>query len=272
MARQRLDRALVERGLVGSRQEAVAAIEAHRVLVGGSLAEKPARQVAAGDAIVLTGQGPRYVSRGGAKLARALEAFELSPEGRLCLDAGSSTGGFTDCLLQNGARRVVSVDVGYGQLHERLRQDPRVVVLERTNVRELNPHSLAALILSEERPSLITADLSFTSLRPVVPVLLELLDVPGELLLLCKPQFEVGREVASRGSGVVRDRQDRRSAVLELVATLEASGAAIMGVVSSPILGPAGNAEFLLHARSSGHSAPGLGAALEDALDQAEAL
>ena len=256
MARQRLDRALVERGLVGSRQEAVAAIEAHRVLVGGSLAEKPARQVAAGDAIVLTGQGPRYVSRGGAKLARALEAFELSPEG----------------LLQNGARRVVSVDVGYGQLHERLRQDPRVVVLERTNVRELNPHSLAALFQSEDRPSLVTADLSFTSLRPVVPVLLELLDAPGELLLLCKPQFEVGREVAARGSGVVRDRQDRRSAVLELVATLEASGAAIMGVVSSPILGPAGNAEFLLHARSSGHSAPGLGAALEDALDQAEAL
>jgi 23S rRNA (cytidine1920-2'-O)/16S rRNA (cytidine1409-2'-O)-methyltransferase len=272
VARLRLDRALVERGLVRSRQEAASAIEEGRVLVAGSVALKASRQVAAAEPIVLRDGGPRFVSRGGAKLAQALDAFSVDVTGRLCLDAGSATGGFTDCLLQHGARRVIAVDVGYGQLHERLRADPRVVSLERTNIRELDRRTLAQLSGDAELPSLLSADLSFISLRPLVPVLLGLVDDDAELLLLCKPQFEVGKEIASRGHGVVRARADRAGAVLELRGALEASGAAIMGIVHSPLLGPAGNAEFLLHVRTRGESSLLLDAELEAALDAVEAL
>jgi 23S rRNA (cytidine1920-2'-O)/16S rRNA (cytidine1409-2'-O)-methyltransferase len=272
VARLRLDRALVERGLVGSRQEAAKAIDEGRVLVAGSVAMKASRQVAVDEPIVLRGSGPRFVSRGGAKLEQALETFSIDVTDRLCLDAGSATGGFTDCLLQHGARRVIAVDVGYGQLHERLRADPRVVSLERRNVRELDPAALVELTGEPALPSLLSADLSFISLRPLVPVLLDLVGDDADLLLLCKPQFEVGKEVASRGHGVVRARQDRASAVVELCGALEASGAAIMGIVHSPLLGPAGNAEFLLHVRTRGESSPLLSAELEAALDAVEAL
>jgi 23S rRNA (cytidine1920-2'-O)/16S rRNA (cytidine1409-2'-O)-methyltransferase len=272
VARQRLDRALVERGLVGSRQEAARAIEEHRVLVGGVVAEKPSRQVAPADPIIVAGGGPRFVSRGGAKLDHAIERFGIVVEKRVALDAGSATGGFTDCLLQRGASCVVAVDVGYGQLHERLRADERVHSLERTNVRDLDPQAVREIVGGGGLPSLLSADLSFISLRPLVPVLLGLVDDEADLVLLCKPQFEVGRAIASRGHGVVRSREDRQFAVVELCGTLEAAGAAIMGIVSSPLLGPAGNAEFLLHVRTSGEQGCELDAAIDAALDEAEAL
>jgi len=272
MARQRLDRALVERGLADSRQAAVAAIEEGRVLVSGTIANKPARQVAPSDPIHLTGEAPRYVSRGGKKLERGLERFSVSVEGATALDAGSATGGFTDCLLQSGAALVVAVDVGYGQLHERLRQDSRVISLERTNIRDLARDEITARLAPFDPPRIVTADLSFTSLRPLVHVLLELAGPGGDLVLLCKPQFEVGRQIAARGRGVVRERSDRRDALLDVIGTFDEAGAAIMGVVSSPILGPAGNAEFLIHAVRGGRSMAEIDVTVEAALDEAEAI
>jgi 23S rRNA (cytidine1920-2'-O)/16S rRNA (cytidine1409-2'-O)-methyltransferase len=271
MARQRLDRVLVERGLVSSRQEASAAIEEHRVLVAGVVAEKASRQVAAEDPIVVTDGGTRFVSRGGLKLEHALSRFALDVTDRYALDAGSSTGGFVDCLLQHGARRVVAVDVGYGQLHEKLRQDPRVVCRERTNIRQLSTEELR-VDLAGALPTFLSADLSFISLRPLVPVLLGLVERSADLVLLCKPQFEVGRAIASKGHGVVRDREDRRAAIEAVCGALGAAGAAIMGVVSSPILGPAGNAEFCVHVRPSGMTTAQLAAQIDEALTQAEAL
>ena len=272
MTRQRLDRALVERGLVNSRQEAVSAIEDGRVLVGGASATKPARQVSPQEPIVLVGDPPRYVSRGGLKLEGALETFAVDVRDRVAVDAGSATGGFTDCLLQGGAQFVVAVDVGNGQLHERLRSDERVLSLERTNIRDLTREGLGEAIPSGVLPDLLTADLSFTSLRPLLPVLLDLVGPRGELVLLCKPQFEVGREVAAKGKGVVRSRNDRELALRDVIRSLEEAGAAIMGVVNSPILGPAGNAEFLLHVRREGTSTDALDHMVEAALDAAELL
>jgi 23S rRNA (cytidine1920-2'-O)/16S rRNA (cytidine1409-2'-O)-methyltransferase len=272
VARQRLDRALVDRGLVPSRQAAISAIETGRVLVGGTVADKPARQVAAADPIRLIGEGPRYVSRGGQKLERGLRSFSVAVSEVTAVDAGSATGGFTDCLLQAGAGRVVAVDVGYGQLHERLRSDRRVLSMERTNVRDLDRSAVADLVAPSPPPTLVTADLSFTSLRPLVPVLLDLAGPDGELVVLCKPQFEVGREVAARGRGVVRERSDRREALVGVIGTFEGAGATIMGVVSSPVLGPAGNAEFLLHARRGHPASADLLGQIERALDEVEAL
>ncbi len=271
MARQRLDRVLVSRGLVSSRQEASLAIEEHRVLVAGVVAEKASRQVAPEDPIIVTDGGARFVSRGGLKLEHALECFDLQVAGRDALDAGSSTGGFVDCLLQRGAARVVAVDVGYGQLHEKLRSDDRVISLERTNIRQLSAAELRGH-LDGALATFLSADLSFISLRPLVPVLLDLVEEEADLVLLCKPQFEVGRVIASRGHGVVKERADRRAALVGLCGALSEARAAIMGVVSSPILGPAGNAEFCLHVRPKGDPSPGLDDAIEAALDQAEAL
>ncbi len=183
------------------------------------------------------------MGRGGEKLDAALERFAVPVEGRRALDAGASTGGFTDCLLQRGAASVVTVDVGYGQLHERLRADPRVEVRERTNVRSLRPDDLGGPV------DLAVADLSFISLRTVLPVLVPLVVPGGDLVVLVKPQFEAGRREAARGAGVVRDPAVWRRVLAEVSDVAAAQGADRMGVMPSPLTGADGNVEFLLHAR-----------------------
>jgi 23S rRNA (cytidine1920-2'-O)/16S rRNA (cytidine1409-2'-O)-methyltransferase len=241
VSRRRVDVELVRRGLVSSRSEAWSAIRAGRVLVRGTPATKPTTLVGADEPLELTGPPRRFVSRGGEKLAAALDSFAIDPAGRDCLDAGASTGGFTDCLLQRGARQVVAVDVGHGQLAWSLRTDPRVTLLERTNVRDL---IAAALPFA---PSIVVGDLSFISLRLAAPPLIAVAAEGADVVLLVKPQFEAGRGAV--GGGVVRDPAVWRTAVDGVVAALRGSGASPMGVIPSPITGPAGNVEFLLHAR-----------------------
>jgi 23S rRNA (cytidine1920-2'-O)/16S rRNA (cytidine1409-2'-O)-methyltransferase len=219
------------------------------VLVGGAVADKPSRLVAESDAIVVDTGGRRFVSRGGDKLDAALDRFPIAVSGRRCLDAGASTGGFTDCLLIRGAATVLAVDVGYGQLHPRLREDDRVVVRERTNIRHLDDASLDGAD-GPDGFELIVGDLSFISLTTVVPVLVGLAAAGADLVLLVKPQFEVGHVEVSRGRGVVRDQGLRRRALDGVASALVTAGATIMGAMASPVLGPAGNAEYLLWART----------------------
>jgi 23S rRNA (cytidine1920-2'-O)/16S rRNA (cytidine1409-2'-O)-methyltransferase len=239
--RRRLDAELVRRGLAGSRAAAVRAIDAGLVTVAGRPATKPATLVSADEAVSLSGSPARYVSRAGAKLAAALDRFGIDPAGRHALDAGASTGGFTQVLLERGAAHVVAVDVGYGQLDWSLRRDARVSVLERTNVRELTAERLPYA------PDLITADLSFISLRTALPALASLASEAAETVLLVKPQFEAGRDAVGRG-GVVREPQAWAEAVAGVAGVALAGGFEPQGVMASPVLGPAGNVEFLLHA------------------------
>jgi 23S rRNA (cytidine1920-2'-O)/16S rRNA (cytidine1409-2'-O)-methyltransferase len=241
VGRRRLDVELVRRGLAGSRAEAQEAVRAGHVTVRGAPATKSTTLVAADEALAVARPARSFVSRGGEKLAAALDAFAIDPSGRDCLDAGASTGGFTDCLLQRGARHVVALDVGYGQLAWELRIDPRVTVLEKTNMRDLAADALPS------RPSLVTADLSFISLRLVVRRLIEAADPSADLVLLIKPQFEAAREQVRRG-GVVTDPDVWRRAIDQVAEATGAAGAATAGVIVSPLKGPAGNAEFLLHA------------------------
>ena len=241
MGRRRLDVELVRRGLAGTRAEAQEAVRAGHVTVKGAPATKSTTLVAADEALAVAEPGRRFVSRGGVKLAAALDAFAIDPGGRDCLDAGASTGGFTDCLLQRGARHVAALDVGYGQLAWELRTDPRVTVLEKTNVRELSADALPY------RPSLVTADLSFISLRLVVRPLIDAAGPSADLVLLIKPQFEAEREHVRPG-GVVTDPDVWRRAIDEVAEATGAAGAAAAGVIVSPVKGPAGNVEFLLHA------------------------
>ena len=233
---------MVRRGLAPTRHRARHDIEAGRVLVGGVPADKPARLVAPEDRLEVAGPGPRFVGRGGDKLDAALEHFDVRVEGRRALDAGSSTGGFTDCLLQRGAASVVAVDVGYGQLDLRLRQDPRVTVLERTNLRDLTLQRLAA-----EPFPLLVADLSFISLRTVAPAVLGLVAPGADLVLLVKPQFEAGRVEAGRNRGVIRDPDVWARVLHDVCATYQSVGAGLGGLMASPLLGAEGNAEFLAH-------------------------
>ena len=207
------------------------------------MAEKAARLVSAADPIVVQGPARAYVSRGGEKLAAGLDGFGISVAGVRALDAGASTGGFTDCLLQRGAAQVVAVDVGYGQLHERLRDDARIDLRERTNVRSLDAAAIGGPV------DLVVADLSFISLRTVAPALLACAAPGADLVLLVKPQFEAGRAEASRGRGVIRDPEVRARVLDEVSGTLTALGAAIMGTMESPLKGADGNVELLLHAR-----------------------
>jgi len=218
-------------------------VAAGRVRVGGAPATKSAHLVGPGQAVEVVGPGPRFVGRGGEKLEAALEHFDVPVAGRRALDAGASTGGFTDCLLQRGAAQVVAVDVGYGQLHERLRADPRVDVRERTNVRTLDRDAISGPV------DLVVADLSFISLRTVLPVLVSLVDPGGDLVLLVKPQFEAGRHEAGRGAGVVRDPDVWRRVLEEVSCAVAEQGADRMGLMASPLTGADGNVEFLLHAR-----------------------
>ena len=209
--------------------------------MAGTLADKPARLVGADEPVELVGPPPRFVGRGGEKLDAALERFDVAVEGRRALDAGSSTGGFTDCLLQRGARAVVAVDVGYGQLHERLRADPRVEVHERTDIRQF---------ASDEPFELVVADLSFISLRTVALALVGLAAPGADLVLLVKPQFEAGRAEASKGRGVIRDPAVREQALDAVRSAMEEAGAAMIEVMESPLRGAEGNVEFLAHLRT----------------------
>ena len=237
--RRRLDAELVRRRLVPSREAARREIEAGRVLVDGSFADKPARMVDGGQSLALTGPPPPFVGRGGHKLAAALDAFAVDPTGLRCLDAGSSTGGFTDCLLKRGAASVVAVDVGTHQLHEKLRADDRVDVRERTDIRSVTPAELGGPV------DLVVGDLSFISLRLVLPVLTALVVDGGSLILLVKPQFEAGRQEAARGRGVIADPAIWRRVLLDVVAWADEAGAGLAGLVPSPITGASGNVEFV---------------------------
>jgi 23S rRNA (cytidine1920-2'-O)/16S rRNA (cytidine1409-2'-O)-methyltransferase len=250
--RRRLDAELVRRGLARSRQHAVELVEARRVLVAGSLADRPARQVDPAEAVVVEGPPPRFVGRGGEKLDAALDHFGIAVEGLRVLDAGASTGGFTDCLLQRGAAHVVAVDVGRGQLDERLRRDDRVDSRERTNIRHARLEDLGGRSFP-----LIVADLSFISLRTVAPALRGLAAEDASLVLLVKPQFEAGRQDAARGRGVIRDPTIWRRVVLEVGSAIEAEGTAMMGAMVSPLKGADGNVEFLGWWRVAAYVPPG---------------
>lgn len=238
--KERLDKLLVARGLVSSRERARALILAGKVLVDDQRVDKAGALVRKDAALHLKGEAVPYVSRGGLKLEKGLAVFALEVRGRVAIDVGASTGGFTDCLLQRGAAKVYAVDVGYGQLDWKLRRDPRVINLERTNIRYLEPDRLT------ERPDLAVIDASFISLEKVLPNTLRLLADEADIIALIKPQFEVGKGEVGKG-GVVREtaQHDRvvkkiRQAALEL-------GCRVLGVTESPILGPKGNKEFLIY-------------------------
>lgn len=250
-ARRRLDAELVRRGLARSREQAVELIAAGRVTVAGRAADKPATQVETSAAIVVAadagGAADDYASRGAHKLAGALAVFGprgLEVAGRRCLDAGASTGGFTDVLLRAGAKQVVAVDVGYGQLAWRLRTDPRVVVVDRTNVRELTLNQIGG-----DRVELLVGDLSFISLTLVLPALVRCAAPGADFALMVKPQFEVGRERLGSG-GVVRDPALHAEAVRTVAAAASAQGLGVLGVTASPLPGPSGNVEYFLWLRA----------------------
>ena len=257
MTRRPLDAELVRRGLTGTRAEAREAVEAGIVQVAGVVASKPATMVADDAAIALLGASRRFVSRAGSKLDAALERFAIDPNGCRCLDAGASTGGFTDALLQRGADRVVAVDVGYGQLAWELRTDPRVTVLERTNVRDLTPDDLSGPV------DLVVADLSFISLRVVLPVLQHLAAPTAPIVVLVKPQFEAGKGSVSKG-GVVRDPGVWARVLDDVVETAQILGLGARAAMASPLRGPAGNVEFLVQLGPGGANGADLAAAVAE--------
>jgi 23S rRNA (cytidine1920-2'-O)/16S rRNA (cytidine1409-2'-O)-methyltransferase len=257
-----LDAELVRRGFLPSRARAVEEIDAGRVLVGGAPVSTPARQVAPGEPIVVLPTGEHaYVSRGGHKLAGALDAFAVDVHDRRAVDVGASTGGFTDCLLQRGAAHVTAIDVGRGQLAWSLRQDPRVTVMERTNVRGLGAGALVPA------PDVCVGDLSFISLRTVAPNLLAITHCDADFVLLLKPQFEAGRARLGRG-GIVRDPVVHAAVLREVVAGLDVAGLGVHAVVASPLRGARGNVEFLAHARRG--PATVTPAALDEAVRRAQ--
>jgi len=240
--RRRLDAELVRRGLVASRRDAAELVDAHRVLVNGAVADKPARMVDPGDALVVQGEPPRFVSRGGEKLDHALTEFGIDVTGMRVLDAGASTGGFTDCLLQRMAAHVVALDVGHGQLHPRLRDDDRVTVMERFNVRAVTTADIGGPV------DLVVADLSFISLAKVIPALVDVVRPGGGLVLLVKPQFEAGRAEVSKGRGVIRDPEIHEQVRSDVHRYLLEAGTVVHGWTESPLTGADGNREFLVYA------------------------
>ncbi|HSL45977.1 MAG TPA: TlyA family RNA methyltransferase [Anaerolineales bacterium] len=245
MPKVRLDVLLVERGLAESRAKAQALVMAGQVRVSGQVALKPATAIPS-DSVLTVDSGPRFVSRGGEKLEAALQAFEVDVTGLVCADVGASTGGFTDCLLQRGAAKVYAIDVGKGILHWKLRNDPRVVVMEETNARYVE--SLP------EQVSLVTVDASFISLKILLPVVKKWLEPSqekggkgeGEIIALIKPQFEAGKKDVARGDGVIRDPEIHRQVLLDVLGYARQDGFQIRGLIKSPLLGPKGNAEFLV--------------------------
>ena len=235
--KERLDLLLAQRGLAGSQDQARRLIMAGQVSVGDQVVDKPGTQVPIGSEVTVKGGSP-FASRGGFKLEAALEAFGLDVRGWTIADAGASTGGFVDCLLQRGASRVYAIDVGYGQLAWKLRQDPRVVVLDRTNARHLE--KLA------EPVDLVTIDVSFISLKLVLPAAMGWLREGGQIVALIKPQFEAAPEQVENG-GVVRDRAVHRAVLEDLISWASSRDSDLMGLIRSPLTGPAGNVEFLAH-------------------------
>jgi 23S rRNA (cytidine1920-2'-O)/16S rRNA (cytidine1409-2'-O)-methyltransferase len=263
--RQRLDLVLVERGLAETRSQAQALIMAGRARVDGDVVDKAGAPVAEGAEVSLT-QPPRYVSRGGEKLETALRELRIDVTGEHCLDVGASTGGFTDCLLQHGASAVVALDVGRAQLHERLRADPRVTVMERQNIRSLDPGALPF------HPTFVTADVSFISLRVARPPAIAAAAERWRAVVLVKPQFEAGREQVKKG--VVRDPEVRRTVLQDVADFVTARGVAVLGVCDSSVPGPAGNREYLMALASAGHPSTrermiDVGAAIRDAVGTA---
>jgi len=239
MQKVRLDILLTEQGLAESRSQAQKLVMAGQVRVNGQLVIKPSILFPA-DVSIQLDRGPRYVSRGGEKLEAALKAFQRTDlNSCICADVGASTGGFTDCLLQHGAGKVFAVDVGYGELHWKLRNDPRVVVMERTNARYVT--GLA------EPVSLVTVDASFISLKILLPVIQKWLSSPGEVIALIKPQFEARREEVSRGDGVIHDPQVHQQVLTSLLDFAVREGFSVRGLIRSPLKGPKGNIEFLVH-------------------------
>ena len=241
--KERIDKLLVERGLAETRSRAQALVMAGEVIVGDHRVDKPGQLVPVEAPIRLRGRGLPYVSRGALKLEKALDTFGVDPTGLRCVDLGASPGGFTDLLLQRGAAAVWAVDVGYGQLHEKLRKDPRVRVHERINVRYATLEDLDA-----EAFDLAVMDLSFISLALVLPAAVRLVKEGGRMIMLVKPQFELGPEHVSKG-GVVRDPEKRREAVAKVEAVCRDLGLEVEGTVDAPITGPAGNQETLLSVR-----------------------
>jgi 23S rRNA (cytidine1920-2'-O)/16S rRNA (cytidine1409-2'-O)-methyltransferase len=242
LPKERLDRLLVDRGFVISRERAQGLIIAGKVWVGGQPILKVGTKVSAGVEIMLVGEAHPYVSRGGMKLAGALKGFSIDPKGKVVMDVGASTGGFTDCLLQHGARRVYAVDVGYGQLAWSIRTDPRVVVLERVNIRGLGREQF------HDEIDLATVDVSFISLRKVIPPLMNFLREEGEILALIKPQFEVGKGRVEKG-GIIRSEAQRDQVVAEIEDFLLGIGCKLFGVLPSVLRGQKGNQEYFIYAR-----------------------
>jgi 23S rRNA (cytidine1920-2'-O)/16S rRNA (cytidine1409-2'-O)-methyltransferase len=247
MRKERLDKLMVEKGLVPSREKAQALIMIGGVKVNGQVMRKPGQKIRE-DALIEILQPPcPYVSRGGVKLEGAIKGFGINVEGKVCLDVGASTGGFTDCLLQHGAKRVYAVDVGWGQLHWKLRNDPRVICLEKRNIRYLPKEEIP------EEVDLVTIDTSFISLKLVIPAVLKFLKEKAEILALIKPQFEVGKGEVGKG-GVVRDSEKHKRVIEEIRIFSQNLGLHPVGVIESPILGPKGNKEFFIYLIKYGES------------------
>ena len=263
MKKLRIDAVLADRGFFASRSAAAGAVRAGEVSVGadGPVALRPS-QLVEPDAPLIVAPGKRFVSRGGIKLENALEALGIDVAGRDCLDVGASTGGFTDCLLQRGAARVIAADVAYGQLDLRLREDPRVDVLERLNARELKPTDLPFA------PSLATVDVSFISLTKVLPAVARCLGSGGEILAMVKPQFELGKDRVGRG--VVRDPAARREAILEVAAAARELGLPVRGLASSGLPGPKGNRETFVWCGGPGPEVANLERAATAAVEEDE--
>jgi len=247
MSRRRLDAELVARGLATSRQHAQDMIAAKRVTVGGAPALKSTRQVSPAEPVLVSGPPPKFVGRGGHKLEGALRSFEIDPHGRHCLDAGSSTGGFTDCLVQAGAASIVAVDVGTNQLHEKLRANPLVDVRENTDIRSIDSSTFAGDPDRAGGFGLVVADLSFISTTSLLPVLANVLAPTGDVIVLVKPQFEAGRQEASKGRGIIRDRAIWVRVLHEFIDAAHECELATADLAVSPIVGGKGNIEFLAH-------------------------
>lgn len=265
---ERLDRLLVDRGLAPSRERAQRLILAGRVTVEGTISDKAGATFPVDSEISVKEDPCPYVSRGGLKLAAALDAFGVSPEGRLCLDVGASTGGFTDAMFQRGARRVISVDVGKGQLDWSLRKDPRVTVIEGVNARYLTQEKFARAA-GDESPDLATLDLSFISAAKVLPAVCDLMKNEAEIIVLAKPQFEAGKRQVGKG-GIVKDPAVHRAVLESLWAWAAENDMGPQGACASPILGAKGNREFFLYLRPGGEAEDGeahIGAALADEKD-----
>lgn len=242
-SKQRLDTFIFKRGLAESRQRAQAMIMAGNVMVNEQLIDKPGRQVTQNDKISIIAKHLPYVSRGGLKLEKALHEFHVNVAGWTCLDVGASTGGFSDCLLQNGAEHVYAVDVGYGQLAWKLRSDPRVTVIERTNIRHMGVDKLPSPV------DLATIDVSFISLQIVVPAVLKFLKTDASIIALIKPQFEIGKNKVGKG-GVVKNPEHHEAVIKDLTAFFVHTGLDVKSLTTSPIKGPKGNIEFLIHMKT----------------------